>query len=170
MNQSAKQSRTLAVSLSTWGIGYAVLEGKNALVDYGNKRINKDKNARSLAHIEKMIVHNQPDVLVLQDVNAKGTHRAPRIKQLHRKIVALAKERKLKVVEISGTELRRLLLNNEAGTKQEMAELLAKKFPDELASRLPPKRALWKSEDARMDIFEAVGLASALKLKTSNPS
>ena len=93
------------------------------------------------------------------DVNAKGTHRAPRIKQLHRKVVALAKERKLKVGEISGTELRRLLLNNEDGTKQEMAELLAKQFPDELASRLPPKRALWKSEDARMDIFDAVELA-----------
>ena len=159
MNQSAKQSRLLAVSLSTWGFGYAVLEGENSLVDYGNKRINTDKNARSLAHIEKMIVHNQPDVLVLQDVNAKGTHRAPRIKQLHRKIVALAKNRKLKVVEISGTELRRLLLNNEDGIKQEMAEVLAKKFPDELASRLPEKRKAWKSEDARMDIFDAVGLA-----------
>ena len=164
MSQTSKQFRLLAVSLSTWGFGYAVLEGGNSLVDYGNKRINKDKNARSLAHIEKMIVHNQPDVLVLQDVNAKGTHRAPRIKQLHRKIVALAKKRKLKVVEISGTELRRLLLNNEAGTKREMAELLAKKFPDELASRLPEKRKAWKSEDARMDIFDAVGLAVTLKI------
>ena len=159
MNQSAKQSRTLAVSLSTWGFGYAVLEDGNSLVDYGNKRINKDKNARSLAHIEKMIAHNQPDILVLQEVNAKGTRRAPRIKQLHQKIVALAKKRKLKVVKISGTELRRLLLNNEAGTKQEIAEHLAKQFPDELSSRLPPERKAWKSEDARMDIFEAVGLA-----------
>ena len=159
MNQSAKQSRILSISISTWGFGYAVLEGENSLVDYGNKRINADKNTRSLAHIEKMIVHNQPDVLVLQDVNAKGTRRAPRIKQLHRKVVALAKERKLKVVEISGAELRRLLLNNEDGIKQEMAEVLAKKFPDELASRLPEKRKAWKSEDARMDIFDAVGLA-----------
>ena len=138
---------------------YAVLEGDDDLIDYGNKRINKDKNARSLAHIEKMIAHNQPDVLVLQDVNAKGTRRALRIKKLHREIVSVAKKRKLKVIKISGTELRRLLFGNEAGTKQEMAELLAKKFPDELASRLPEKRKPWKSEDARMDIFDAAGLA-----------
>ena len=164
MNQTSKQSRILAVSLSTWGFGYAVLENGNSLVDYGNKRINTDKNARSLAHLEKMIARNQPDILVLQDVNARGTHRAPRIKQLHRKVVALAKDRKLKMMEISGTELRRLLLNNEDGTKQEMAELLAKKFPDELASRLPAKRKAWKSEDARMDIFEAVALAVAFQI------
>jgi hypothetical protein len=58
-----------------------------------------------------------------------------------------------------------LLLGNPKGTKQEMAEMLAGKFPDELASRLPPKRKPWKSEDSRMDIFEAVALALAIRLK-----
>ena len=36
--------------------------------------------------------------------------------------------------------------------------MLAMQFPDELASRLPPKRKPWKSEDGRMDIFVAVAL------------
>jgi hypothetical protein len=36
-------------------------------------------------------------------------------------------------------------------------------FPDELASCLPPKRKLHKSEDSRMDMFDAVGLAIAAK-------
>jgi len=58
-----------------------------------------------------------------------------------------------------------LLLGNPKGTKQEMAELLAKKFPDELASRLPPKRKPWKSEDKRMDIFDAVALAVAFRME-----
>ena len=43
--------------------------------------------------------------------------------------------------------------------RQEMAESLAKAFPDELASRIPIKRKAWTSEDTRMDIFDAVGLA-----------
>jgi hypothetical protein len=51
------------------------------------------------------------------------------------------------------------------GSKQDTAELLAKQFPDELSSRLPPKRKLWKSEDSRMDIFDAVGLAVAFRMK-----
>jgi hypothetical protein len=162
MNQ---QFRILAISLSSRGFGYAVMEGNDSLIDYGKKIINKDKNVRVLGHIEKIIIRKRPDVLVLQDVNAKGTYRDPRIKQLDRKIIALAKKCKLKVGKISGAELRSLLLGNAAGTKHEMAELLAKQFPDELASRLPPKRKLWKSEDARMDIFDAVALGVAFRLE-----
>ncbi len=111
-----KQSRIAAVSLSANGFGYAVMEG-GTLVEYRNKVFLTDKNANSLIHIEKLIGRNQPDVLVLHDVNAKGTHRASRIKELHRKVVTLAKKHKPKVVKISGRELRVILLGNEAGTK-----------------------------------------------------
>jgi Holliday junction resolvasome RuvABC endonuclease subunit len=165
MDQTSPPFRTLSVFLSSRGFGYAVLEGNDRLVDYGKKIINEDKNAQSLAQIEKFIARYQPDVLVLQDVNAKGSRRAARIKELHRRVVALAKRQRLKVVKISGKELRGRLLGNENGTKQEMAELLAKQFPDELASRLPPKRKPWKSEDARMDIFEAVALTLVFQTK-----
>jgi hypothetical protein len=37
--------------------------------------------------------------------------------------------------------------------------------PDELASRLPPKRKTWKSEDSRMDIFDAGALVVAFRIK-----
>lgn len=153
-----KQFRIAAVSLSTNGFGQAVMEG-GTLVEFRNKVFMADKNANSLIHIGKLIAHFQPDVLVLHDVNAKGTFRAPRIKELHQKVVALARKRRLRVVKISGTELRTTLLGNPKGTKQEMAELLAKRFPDELAARIPTKRKAWTSENARMDIFDAVGLA-----------
>ena len=86
-------------------------------------------------------------LVLAYDVNAKGTYRDPRIKQLHRDVIALANKRKLKVVKIPATELRRLLLGNATGTKHEMAEMMAKRFPDELAQRLPPKRKPWESED-----------------------
>ena len=43
-----------------------------------------------------------------------------------------------------------------------MAEILVKRFPEELGSRLPPKRRPWMSEDSRMDIFDAVALALML--------
>jgi len=42
---------------------------------------------------------------------------------------------------------------DELGTKLAIAEILAKKYPEELGSRLPPKRRLWMSEDYRMDIL-----------------
>ncbi len=161
MDQTSTQYRCLAISLSSRGFGYAVMESDKTLIAYGKKIFSDDKNARAVAHIQKLVTHYQPDVLVLQDVNAKGTYRATRIKELHVDVVALARNRKLKVMEISEKKLRGELLGNEVGTKQEMAELLATKFPQELASRLPPKRKPWNSEDSRMDIFEAVALAWA---------
>ena len=158
----------MAVSFSSRGFGYAVIEGKNMLVDFGKKRIEGDKNMGSMAAVEKVMARNRPDCLVLEDVNrAKGTRRVARIKALHKKVIALAKERHIRVVKITGRELRGVLLGDEKGTKQEMAELLAKRFPDELASRLPPQRTAWMNADPRMDIFDAVGLAEVFRLKNA---
>lgn len=164
MNQSTPD-RILAVSLSSRGFGYAVMEGANTLVDYGHKVFNEKKNARSLVHVEKLIVRNQPDVLVLCDVKAKGTFRAARIKKLHQAVIALAKKRKLKRAIIPTVQLRSELLGNPKGTKYEMAEMLAKQFSNKLASRLPPKRKFWKSEDSRMDTFDATALAVVYRLE-----
>ena len=41
--------------------------------------------------------------------------------------------------------------------KREIAQSIAREFP-ELEPRLPPVRRIWMSEDARMNIFDAVAL------------
>jgi hypothetical protein len=98
-------------------------------------------------------------------VLAKDSGRRPRIKKLHREVEAFAKKRKLAVKVISGRQLRQIILGSESGTKQDMAEMLAKRFPIELWFRLPPKRRPWDSADSRMDIFDAVGLAVAYRIQ-----
>lgn len=154
-----KNVRILAVAPLSRGLGYAVMEGPDRLVAHGNKVIIRDKNVRAVAWVEKFIHFYKPDLLVLPDVHAPDTRRAPRIKTLHRKIVALAKKSQLKVRLVSVTQVRAYLLGSAKGTKQALAEALAARFPVELASRLPPKRRPWMSEDPRMDIFDAAGLA-----------
>jgi endonuclease/exonuclease/phosphatase family metal-dependent hydrolase len=124
-----------------------------------------NKNAQSVAKMKKLLNFYRPDVLVLQEVEAKGSRRYPRIKTLNRQIKRVAEKHKIKVKLVSGKQLRILLLGNPRGTKQEMAEMLAKQFQDELASRLPPKRKPWKSEDSRMDIFDAAALAVMFRLQ-----
>jgi len=156
-----KPVRILAVAPLSRGLGYAVMEGATRLVACGNKAILRDKNAGSLARVKKFIQFYQPDVLVLPDVNAADTRRAKRIKILHRKIVAQAKKHQIRVRIISITKVRVKLLGDAKGTKQAVAQMLAEKFPAELAARLPPKRRAWMSEDPRMDIFDAAGLAVA---------
>ena len=50
------------------------------------------------------------------------------------------------------------------GTKYALAEIVAKRFSDELSQTLPPKRKLGNSEDSRMSIFDATALILALRL------
>jgi hypothetical protein len=166
MNQTtSKDFRILAVALSFGGFGFVVMEGQKTIIEFGRRVADGDKNAQSLAKMKKLLNFYRPDVLVLQDVEAKGSRRYPRIKTLNRQIKRVAEKHKIKVKLISKKQLQDLLLGNSRGTKQEMAEVLAAQFPDELALRLPPKRKPWKSEDTRMDIFDAMALAVVFWLK-----
>ena len=160
-----KRHRLLAIALSSRGLGYAVIEGEKFLVDYGNMSVKGDKNRQCLARTKRLFELYLPDLLVLQDVTAKGSHRAPRIKTLNQQIIETASKRRLRVALFSGKQLRNILLGNIRGTKYEVAQLLAKRFPDELTLRLPPKRRPWESADARMDTFDAVALAVAFRMR-----
>jgi len=165
MNRTlAKHFRIVAVALSARGFGFVVMEGQKTIIECGGRVAEGNKNAQSLAKLEKLLNFYRPHALVLQDVEAKGSRRAPRIKKLNRQIRGLAEKRKITVKLISGIQLRTLLLGNPKGTKYEIAETIALQFPDELASRLPPKRKTWQSEDGRMDIFDAVALAIAFRM------
>jgi hypothetical protein len=154
------QIRILAIAPSARGFGYCAMQGQ-AVLGCGRKGAKGDKNLHSMAKIKRLMKEFLPDVLVLPDIDAKGCRRSPRIKALHREIVRLAAAQKSRVALISGKRLRKSLLGNPKGTKHEMAETLAKKFPAMLAAKLPPKRRAWDSENGRMDLFDAVGLAMA---------
>jgi hypothetical protein len=168
MNQtSSKQIRIVAIALTARGFGYCVMENQEIL-ECGHKEVRGNKNSQSVYKIEKLLKQFLPSILVLQDVNAAGCHRAPRIKTLHRQIIGLAESRKIKVSLFSGKLLRIALLGDVKGTKHEMAEFLAQKYPVELAAKLPPKRRAWENEDGRMDMFEAVGLAVVFLMPKSD--
>ena len=154
-----KHIRILAIAPLSRGLGYAVMEGPGKLIACGNKAVLRDKNAGSLAWVDRFIKFYKPEVLVLPNVDATDTRRAARIKTLHQKIVAWAGKQQLKVRLISVTQVRSQLLGTAKSTKFAVAQTLAEKFPVELGTRLPPKRRPWMSEDPRMDIFDAVGLA-----------
>jgi Holliday junction resolvasome RuvABC endonuclease subunit len=161
MNQS-NHFRILAIAPSTRGIGFAVLEGKDSLVDWGIKTVNGDKNTNSLIKGKELIAQYQPGVLVLQDT--KDSRRAPRIKALIQIIIILTKDRNVSLMLFTKEQMQRAYFADAKGTKQEIAEIIAKRFPDELAARLPLKRKAWMSEQYQMGIFDAVALAMMIPL------
>jgi Holliday junction resolvasome RuvABC endonuclease subunit len=151
-------ARIIAVAPSTRGFGFVVMENGN-LIDWGVKAAKGDKNAQCLAKIEKLFVHYRFNRLVLEDYNARGSCRAPRIKTLGREIVALAESHKVKVATFSRKRVKQTFFDDGKGTKHDIARIVADRFSEELGSRLPPERRAWMSEHYAMSIFEAVALA-----------
>jgi Holliday junction resolvasome RuvABC endonuclease subunit len=154
-----KYPRILAVTPSTRGFGYAVLEGHKLLVDWGVRSVEGDKNAGSIEKVREMIAHYNPQVMVLEDTGTKESRRSPRIQALTKRLMVVAERHSIKLALFSRKQLRRVFLGDAGGTKHALAEIIAERFPEELGFRLPPKRRPWMSEDSRMDIFDAVALA-----------
>ena len=170
MKQSTLNShRILALAPSSRGVGFAVMENIATLVDWGVRSIKGDKNAASLARIGELIDLYQPEKVILQDVRAKGSRRSKRIQELGEQIQALTIQRNVKTALYSPRQIRQTFFGEEPGTKHRQAQLLAARFPEELESRLPPKRRAWESEDSRMDIFEAVALVLTAKSRRPSP-
>ncbi|MEO7300523.1 MAG: hypothetical protein ABI042_18315 [Verrucomicrobiota bacterium] len=166
MNQKIpKHPRILAIALTTVGVGFAIFEGREVLVNWGVKTIEGDKNSMSVLRIKDLIAQYQPNLVVLEETSAYGTKRSSRTQALTKKIVALVKRDKIQVRLFSATEIRKAFFPEGEGTKQEIAEIIAKRFPEELAHRLPPKRRAWQREDTRMGIFDAVALALMITFK-----
>lgn len=158
-----KKPRILAIAVTTVGFGFAFFDGQEVLVNWGVKAVEGDKNKMSLLRVKELIAQLGPSLIVLEDTSAEGSKRSPRTRALTKKIVALAKRNNIKAKLFSHTEIRKVFFIDREGTKQELAEIVAKRFPEELAHRLPPKRPLWKKEDSRMGIFDAVALALMAK-------
>lgn len=159
-NISSENIRVMGIAPSSYGCGFAVMEGDNVLIDWGVKTVKGgDKNARCLSHIGNLIAHYRPTVIAIEDIRAKESRRSARIRDLLQEIIMLAKEEKIQVKRCSRKKMSLAFLANEQGTKHALADNLAVRFPKELNWRLPPKRRLWMSDDRRMDIFAAVGLA-----------
>ena len=129
------------------------------LVNWGVKTIEGDKNGGAIKKVEEMIVHYNPQVMVLEDTATKGSRRSLRIQRLTKRLVALAERCNVKVMLFSQKEIRRASLGDVPGTKHALAEIIAERYPEELGFLLPPKRRDWMSQDSRMDIFDAVALA-----------
>jgi Holliday junction resolvasome RuvABC endonuclease subunit len=150
--------RVLGIIPSSRGFGFAVMEGKNNLVDWGVKPVKGgDKNARSLSNAANLIAHYRPNVIAIEDT--QGSRRSARVKALTKEIVALALDENIQVKQFSRKQVNLGILQDEQGEKHALAKHLAACFPEELDFRLPEKRLFYKAEQYQMDYFDAVALA-----------
>jgi hypothetical protein len=152
-------TRILALDPTTKGFGYVILELPFRLFAWGLAHISGNKQAGALARFTKLLDHSQPQAVVLEDSNAPGALRRPRVQGLIDILSAHARERGLAVYTIArAAVLERFSSADKRATKYSIAQDLARLFP-ELQPKLPPRRKAWTSQDERMAIFDALALA-----------
>ena len=148
-----------AIYLNSRGFGFALFEGSTAPLDWGTVEIRgKEKREKLLARLDAVFARYRPDVVVLQDMSEHGTHRPHRIRRLNETITERAEGYGFAVRLFSRNDVRRCFAYLQTVSKDTIAAAIAKRIP-ELGRFLPPPRKLWKSEDARMGIFDAAALA-----------
>jgi len=141
----------------TGGFGYIVFRGPVVVHRWGVKQIRTNTNSDNLLKINELITQYQPDVVVLDDYEGKGSRRAKRIESLIDEIAALCEPKHINVYRYARSMVRQCFSEFSATTKLEIAQAIAKTLP-ELRPQLPDKRKIWLPEDSRMAIFDAAAL------------
>jgi len=155
--------RFLAIDPTSKGFAFAVLEAPAFLIDWG-ERIVPARSGDLLRKVDELLSRYEPTLLVIEDLAVPGARRRKRASKEIRSIELLALRRGLSTERVS-----RLVVIDAfapAKSKLEVALRLADIFPT-LAERLPRKRRAWTTEDARMNIFDALGFAAAAIKKSS---
>lgn len=147
--------RILAVDPASRGLGYVVLESRDTLIDWGFRNARGNKDAQRIAYVGMLLSRYKPDVLILEDYG--GTQRSPRIQKLTDAFANVARDWGTQIHRIPRKTIRATFsLTN----KYDIAAVLTMHFP-ELKPLCPPRRKIWKSEDPRINIFDALALARA---------
>lgn len=150
--------RILALDPTPQGFGFVVLEADPLLlVDWGVATARRGSDT-SLRAVLRLISRYTPTTLVIEDWTAAAPARRPALEDFMNGIADLIVNAVVHVTTYSRHEVRRAFAEARAYSKQDIALILAGRFP-ELAPRVPRQRKIWESEDRRMAIFDALGLA-----------
>lgn len=151
-----RRPRVLALDPAPRGIAFVALEGRDYLLDWGIPTLKTRHTKEAVQKTKVLLDRFRPNLLVFEHVD--GSRRGRRARKILTKLTEEAELADLPVVEVSRAQVREHFADTD-GTKYEIALALADRFP-ELEPRLPRKREPWMSEDARMNIFDALSFAT----------
>jgi hypothetical protein len=153
--------RIVSLDPSKRGIALAAFEGRDHLIDWDIAYLVDRSTTEIRKQLDSVLDRNQPSTLILEDKKRDAKTKAA---QLVKVIEAVARERNLLILRVTRKAIRKLFDGTK--NKHHIAQSLVKIYP-ELEPRLPEPRKLWKTEDERMDIFDAVSFGFTAFTKSS---
>lgn len=147
----------LAIDPSTRGLAFVFFENGRVL-DWGERVRGK---ARDLETVEQLLGEFIPDLVVIEDPDARRSRRRPRVARLLRSIQRVAKRNRIAAALVPREVVRATWRERGVTRKEEMAAAIASRF-DELAAIVPSAKRIGASEDPRVNIFDAASLVMHL--------
>jgi len=142
------------------GFGWVILASPLAPIDWGVVEHKKDKNARCLLRIEKIVERYHPAVVVLEAFEHGAAQKADRVQRLCRAIVQLANNRGIETSVYSRAAIRTCFISVGAATRHEIATVIAQHITA-FRHRLPKARKSYTSEHPNLALFSATAVALA---------
>jgi hypothetical protein len=159
MTTQSNEKRVLALDVHPRSFGFVVFEGPNQILSWGVRSFRPGVNAVKTPAGEKVFTVLDKFKPSAVGIRERETGGRPKKTKILATIERKARSRRIPVRFISRGDVNRAFVGFESN-KYEVASALAKQFPA-LASRLPPKRKIWQSEDYRMGIFDAAAVGVA---------
>ncbi len=156
MTDQRSEKQVLALDVHPRSFGFVAFKGPNRMLDWGIKSFRPGVNAVKIPAAKKLLTlldEFTPSAVVI---------RKPEMRRNTKMLAMIERQagsRKIPVRFISRGDLNRAFVGFDSN-KYEVASALAKQFPV-LASKLPPKRKCWQSEDYRVGIFDAAAVGVA---------
>jgi hypothetical protein len=157
--------RILAVDVRPRKIGFVTLDQSGRMLDAATRKMKSVVVGET--RFTWLIDTFRPSVIVLRKIRVTTTRYRPRTMVLQRLIARLAHHRGIPVAFVGEEELRAYFSIRRAGTKHEVATLLAKRF-HELAWKLPEKRKIYDQEHWSMVVFDAAALGVSFLAREEN--
>ena len=156
---SLENQRVLAVDPYDQGLGFAVLEGPEELIDWGLKHAENRSGGRYMEFLAKLVRRYEPDILITEDGARQGSSRRRETRLLLKRIRRFAKRHRVRVRTYSRAKVEdTFALIGASKNKHQIATAIADWFP-ELAARLPKPQKPWTGENRTMNVFDAVSFA-----------
>lgn len=156
--KSPARGLVLAVHPTSRGFGWVLFENPLVPVDWGIASVKAKRSARSLARFEKLLDRYNPKVVAFEQFEDRPSRRNRRIKELCRRMIAMATTRGMLTPIYSRDTIRECFETSGARTRRNIALSIADQI-EVFRHRLPRERKRWNSEDVRQSLFDAVAVA-----------
>lgn len=143
----------VAIDPTTRGVAFVFFEN-GQLLDWGERL----RTSGEIRIVDALVDACAADILVLEDPNASGSRRHPRIRSLLKGLTEHVRKRGVCVMPVSRAEVLGVWAARGARNKPSIAAEIGSRFR-ELADVVPSRRGAGASEDPRMHIFDAASLA-----------